>query len=51
MSPGGTEVAPTAGNWDKFACTEAAEQDHLEVLQWLRLPDKPEGQFPWYGDT
>ena len=33
--------------WDKNTCRGAAEGGHLDVLKWLRLPGKPEGQCDW----
>ncbi len=31
--------------WDEYVCSEAAENGHLEILQWLRAQDPP---CPWH---
>jgi hypothetical protein len=33
--------------WSHRACIDAARGGHLEVLQWLRRPGKPEGVCLW----
>jgi hypothetical protein len=37
--------------WSAHMCHYAARGGHLKVLQWLRLPGKPEGQCPWDAMT
>jgi hypothetical protein len=37
--------------WHANTCRGAAQGCHLDVLKWLRLPDKPEGQCRWGGNT
>ena len=35
--------------WNEHACTYAAEEGHLHVLQWLRLENNP--PCPWSKHT
>jgi len=37
--------------WDTDTCKWAANEGHLEVLQWIRRPGKPEGVCPWDANT
>jgi hypothetical protein len=37
--------------WGEGTCMSAARGGHLSLLQWMREPDKPEGQCPWDAAT